>query len=197
VNEWQKEYRKRRGSELAAIFRIEQQDGKWIVPSSKGGKKKYVVTVEPTNVSCTCPDHQKTGEKCKHIYAVEHLLRGDEGSAGSTAASGPDPVPRGAKPEPLRPTYRRNWSLYNLTLTAEQDEFEPLAAELCRTIPQPEHPIGRHPVPFSDAVLAAIIKVYLNLSERRVTPRLHRAYELGYLETPITLGTVRSLPRKA
>jgi hypothetical protein len=25
--------------------------------------------------SCTCPDHAETGQKCKHIYAVEHMLR--------------------------------------------------------------------------------------------------------------------------
>jgi transposase len=198
MSEWQTEYRKQRGREIAELFRIEQKDGEWIVPSSKGGLKKYRVIVEPTNVSCTCLDHHETGGRCKHIFAVEHLLRNRPESSGCAVAPDPDlgpPSSDGAS-GPLRPTYKRDWRLYNDTLVNEQDEFEPLAAELCGAIVQPEHLIGRRPVPYRDAVLAAIIKVYLDLSERRVMPRLRRAYELGYLETPITLGTVAACLEK-
>lgn len=197
MNEWQIEYRQRRGQELASLFRITQSGDEWTVPSSKGGRKKYTVLITPTNVSCTCLDHAETGQRCKHIFAVEHLLRNRPGSSGVMATQDdPGPTSGDGAVEPLRPTYKRDWRLYNTTLINEQEEFEPLAAELCSTIEQPEHLIGRRPVPYRDATLAAIIKVYLNLSERRIMPRLKRAYQLGYLETPITFGTVAAYLEK-
>src|SRR5712671_3467280 len=76
MNELQIEARKAKGKEIAERFKILETGGVWIVPSSKSARKRYEVTLDPTNASCTCPDHAETGQKCKHIYAVEHMLRG-------------------------------------------------------------------------------------------------------------------------
>jgi len=55
----------------AALIPLEQivKDGdSYLVPSSDG-KKKYRVTA----ISCTCPDHERTGNSCKHMLALERL----------------------------------------------------------------------------------------------------------------------------
>jgi len=40
----------------------------YLVPSSDG-QRKYRVTA----ISCTCKDHERTGNSCKHMLAVERL----------------------------------------------------------------------------------------------------------------------------
>jgi uncharacterized Zn finger protein len=70
------EARKLRGMEIAAIARIERKDGCYIVPSVTSPKAtRYKVNMEGEKVTCTCPDHETRGCKCKHIYAVEFAIR--------------------------------------------------------------------------------------------------------------------------
>ena len=40
----------------------------WTVPSCTGSR---VYTVDLKAGSCTCPDHRRRGEACKHLYAAE------------------------------------------------------------------------------------------------------------------------------
>ena len=124
------------------------------------------------------------GAKCKHIYAVEHLL-GRDRDDGVAVHGTPRPGP---KPPPRRPTYPRDWPLYNETQTNEEDEFEPLLHALCQSIRQPKHLMGRRPVPLPDIVFACVAKVYLDRSARLVIPRLNRACKEGYLTRPIKFG---------
>ena len=139
-----------------------------------------------TNSSCTCPDHAETGQKCKHIYAVEHMLRGY-----------PDAVElRTVADKPTRPTYRREWRRYNAAQTNEEWEFEPLLFDLCQTIPRTPHRRGRPPVPIGDAAFAAVSKVFLTKSARRVMPRLNLAYERGFLTKPVIFNTISAYLEK-
>jgi uncharacterized Zn finger protein len=39
------------------------------VPSQSGGDRLY--RADPKAGTCTCPDHQEAGFKCKHVYAVD------------------------------------------------------------------------------------------------------------------------------
>lgn len=186
MNEAQIELRQQRGREIAARLRIvQQEDGSWKVPSSKSGRKSYEVNVHPTNVSCTCPDHEETGQRCKHIYAVEFLIQGEQDKAKET----------GGQVEPIRarkPTYgQKNWSGYNGSQTREEEEFLPMLHDLCQTIPEPErHKRGRRPVSVRDAMFAAGYKVYLTRSARRVLPAMNVAYERGFLERPLAFNTI-------
>jgi hypothetical protein len=167
MNDLQIQARKASGKEIAARYKIVRNGDVWIVPASKSVRRHYEVNLDPTNSSCTCPDHAETGQKCKHIYAVEHMLRGQ-----------PNPAePRTITDQPKRPTYRREWRPYNEAQTNEEREFEPLLFNLCQTIPRTEHRRGRPPVPIRDAVFAAVSKVFLTKSARRVIPRLDLAYE--------------------
>lgn len=190
MRDWAIQRRKERGREIAERFksRIKRRpDGSYSVPSEKAPRRRYKVTLNPTEATCMCPDFRDHGgAKCKHIYAVEHLLRGDRDDG--VAAHGTPPP--GGKPPPRRPTYPRDWPLYNETQTSEEDEFEPLLHALCRSIPQPEHGRGRRPVPLADVVFACVAKVYLDKSARLVIPRLNRAHKEGYLTRPIKFGRI-------
>jgi hypothetical protein len=179
--------RKRRGQEIAERFKdriIQREDGIWLVPSSKSPRKRYAVDLDPTNPSCTCPDHQQTGEKCKHIFAVLEIRGGDAGTVPAPA------------PTPPRPNPERDWSLYNETQENEEDEFEPLLDVICRGIREPPRERGRPPNPWSDQVFAATSKVYLEKSARRVMSRLNRAYRDGYLTKPVCFNTISSFLEK-
>jgi transposase len=184
VNKAQVELRKQRGREIAARLRIvRQEDGSWRVPSSESGSKFYVVNVDPTNVSCTCRDHERTGQRCKHIFGVEALIEEEQTKSGSLVAVEPM--------RPRKPTYRqKSWSAFNASQRREEEEFLPLLYDLCATIPEPEHRRGRRPVPIRDAVFAAIYKVYLTRSARRVIPAMNLAYERGMLERPVAFTTL-------
>jgi hypothetical protein len=98
--------------------------------------------------------------------------------------------------QPKRPTYRREWRRYNAAQTSEECEFEPLLFNLCQTIPRTERRRGRPPVPIGDAVFAAVSKVFLTKSARRVMPRLNLAYERGFLERPIIFNTISAYLEK-
>ena len=187
MNQYQIEARKSNGKEIAERFKILMKDGMWRVTSSKSPRKSYEVCFSPTNVSCTCPDHAATRGWCKHIYAVEHILRG-----GDDPPEPEDTPP----PGPKRPTYPRDFAKINAAQTTEEDEFEPLLYNLCQTIPQPEHRRGRRPVPIGDAVFAVVSKVYMTKSARRVIPRLRVAHERGHLQKPVKFNTISSYLEK-
>ena len=51
-------------------------------------------------------------------------------------------------------------------------------------------------MPMGDAVFAAVSKVFLTKSARRVMPRLNLAYERGFLERPIIFNTISAYLEK-
>ena len=185
------ETRIKRGQELALRFKdkiVQRKDGIWLVPSSKSPRKRYEVDLDPTNPSCTCADHQETGDKCKHHFAARTIR--DSRAAGTAPA--PTPMP----PKPLKPTVQRDWSEYNEVQENEEDEFEPLLWQICQNVRQPDHQRGRRPNPGSEAAFAAVTKVYLEKSARRVMARLNRAYRDGYLRKPVCFNTISSFLEK-
>jgi hypothetical protein len=68
------EERKQRGLAIAALARIEQVDGYYVVPS-QSQPKRYKVDMYPAMPTCNCPDFETRGCKCKHMYAVEFTLQ--------------------------------------------------------------------------------------------------------------------------
>ena len=66
--------REQRGMELAATRIIVRKKGIWLVPS-QFGKDKYEVDLTPETPSCTCPDHETRGVKCKHIFAATFVMK--------------------------------------------------------------------------------------------------------------------------
>jgi transposase len=173
------EARKHRGLEIAALARIEKRDGFYIVPSVTNPRPtKYKVGYASGHPTCTCPDHETRGCKCKHIYAVEYVLRREEHRDGSTTVTESVTVTK------ERVTYPQNWKAYNEAQTNEKRQFQSLLHDLCKSVPNlaDEKPrIGRPRIPLADSIFSAVFKVYSTMSARRFTSDLSDAQTKGYI----------------
>ncbi len=161
--------------ELTGNTRISYVAGNWLVPSQSSAAR-HKVNPSVACPSCTCEDFQLTGRACKHILAVRQLLE-------RQLRGQPHPDPATIPMRPKRPTYSQDWASYNLSQTHEKDHLQVLLADLCRTIPQPPaNPKGgrRHHA-LSDAVFAAVFKVYSTFSARRFMSDLREAHERGHV----------------
>ena len=168
--------RQERGLEIAKQARIRKTPmGGYIVPSQqRGGAIKYAVIiaagVKPT---CTCPDYELRGDRCKHIYAVEHVIQTELFPDGRERVTETVRV--------TRTTYPQNWRAYNKAQTTEQDTFMVLLRDLCAGLPEPEQKRGRPRLSLRDAVFTAVMKVYTTTSARRCMSDLREAKARGYI----------------
>lgn len=92
------EAREIRGLQIATGSKITREGNVWIVPSQTGSKK---YTVNIFIQTCTCPDFDAYGSKCKHMYAVEFIQQRESGAQL--------PIPG----KIIRPTYKQNWPAYH------------------------------------------------------------------------------------
>ncbi|MFT3786639.1 MAG: hypothetical protein QM770_10795 [Tepidisphaeraceae bacterium] len=173
------EARRLRGMEIAALAKIEKwRDGAWVVPSVTNPRPtRYTVTHHGDSASCTCADHESRRCKCKHIYAVEYVIKRRQNADGSSTVTESLTVTK------TRKTYSQNWPAYNAAQQNEKREFQRLLFELCKTLPTPPQTgRGQRRLPMSDAVFAAVFKVYSTVSARRFTSDLCSAQACGYLD---------------
>jgi transposase-like protein len=62
----------RRGMAILAVAnQIQKIDSQTYIVKSQAGNGTYTVTKNKNQWSCTCPDHQKTQNDCKHIHAIK------------------------------------------------------------------------------------------------------------------------------
>ena len=168
------EAREQRGLQIAALSKISKNGTGWIVPSQTANGQSYKVDVE--DQSCTCPDNQFRGQKCKHLFAVEYTLQRETVTDGQTTVTKTTETVK-----VTRVTYPQNWSAYNAAQTEEKSRFMELLANLCSGIPQPEQTgAGRPRLPMSDMVFGCAYKVYSCFSSRRFTSDLRDAYAKGF-----------------
>lgn len=200
--------REERGLIIAALCKLSRQDGAWLVPSQTANGRQYVVN--PKEGSCTCPDHQETGFKCKHLYAVEITIKREMASDGTVTETKSITFTE-------KKVYRQDWPAYNEAQMTEKNRFQALLYDLCRGVPDPPQPkTGRRRTAMKDMVFASAFKVYSTFSSRRFACDLADAHEKGYLSnlmhsvsvcaylesdlmTPVLHGliTQSSLPLKA
>lgn len=187
------EARRQRGLAIAAVCRITQKNGQWVVPSQTGNGT-YRVNPDSTNPAvprCTCKDHEKTGQPCKHVYAVEFVIKRETHADGSqTTTQTLNVTKRTCAP---KPTYKQVWPAYNKAQTNEKAKFQTILHDLCRGVqdaPRKPGKAGRKPVPMADAVFAATFKVYSTVSGRRFQTDLDGAVDKGHLSRPIRYNTV-------
>ncbi len=177
--------REERGIVIAALCKLTQQDGRWIVPSQSGGEKQYVVNLEQH--TCTCPDHQETGFKCKHQWAAEFTVKRELLADGSV-------VEQKTFTFTEKKTYTQNWPAYDHAQMIEKHRFQVLLADVCKTVPEPkrERKGGRTPHPVSDRIFSVCMKTYTTVSGRRAHCDLADASESGYLTQPMHPAKVSS-----
>jgi len=168
--------REERGLLLAATKNIVKKDGQWIVPSQTENKK-YSVRLDKENPFCSCPDHKETGDRCKHIFAVEFTIKREQSEDGKFVVE--------TVTLTKKTTYRQDWPKYNLGQTEERRHFLDFLYDLCATVPEPEakpNPKGgRPPLSLRDAIFSACFKVYSLTSARRFNGEMEEAHELGYV----------------
>ena len=164
--------REQRGLFLAATKNIRPVNGKWRVPSSDG-EWHYFVSV--TDHTCTCPDHEVRGVKCKHQWAVEYALKREEHADGSVTETNTIKVTE------KRVTYSQAWSAYNAAQQVEKERFVTMLRDLCADVPQPAQTKGRPRLPLSDMAFATTFKVYSGFSSRRFTSDVREAQRDGLI----------------
>lgn len=179
------EAREQRGLIIAALCQLNRQDGMWLVPSQSGTGKTYSVNLGQK--TCTCPDHADTGSKCKHIYAVEFVLRRELNADGTITETRSMTLTTTEK----KPTVKRDWPLYDYAQITEKNRFLTLLAELCKGAAEPKRAkTGRPPAPMADMVFACAYKVYSTFGSRRFGCDLAQAHKdghLSFLMHPVTI----------
>ncbi|HWE35010.1 MAG TPA: SWIM zinc finger family protein [Isosphaeraceae bacterium] len=82
------EARRQRGLAIAAVTKITEVNGQWVVPSQTG-KGAYRVNLKagPFVPQCTCPDYAERGEPCKHVYAVRYTIERESQPDGSVTTT--------------------------------------------------------------------------------------------------------------
>ncbi len=166
--------REERGLVIAATQKLTQRGKVWLVPS-QSGRGKYTVCPDPETPFCSCPDHEETGGKCKHLYAVEIVMKRDTATDGTVTETQSVTFTQ-------KKTYKQDWSLYNMGQIEEKRRFLVLLHDLCRGLTDSApNKAGRLRTPMPDLVFACALKVYTTLSSRRYGTDLDEAYEKGLL----------------
>src|SRR5215212_6030294 len=160
--------------QIAAKSKLTRKGNVWTVPS-QAGHGEYQVNVDPDFFNCTCRDHEFTGSRCKHIFAVEYVIEREQTADGATITTETVKI--------TRKTYTQNWPAYNAAQTHEKSELQALLYELCRNVPEPEKRKGRGrpQLPLSDMIFSSTYKIYSTVSGRRFATDLREAKQRGYL----------------
>jgi hypothetical protein len=197
------EGRRQRGLAIAALCRIENKGGMWVVPSQTGDGRYYVDAAAPR---CTCKDFVEREQPCKHIFAVRFVIERENHPDGTETVT--ETVTIARQTTAPRPTYKQDWPAYNAAQINEKAKFQTLLADLCRGVPEPPPGPkgGRPPVPMGDRVFASALKVYTTVSGRRASTDMRDARDKGhlahaphysrvsrYLEDPAMTRTLMSL----
>lgn len=168
--------REERGLVIAALCRLRHEKGVWVVPSQTG-ERTYRVSVPAQ--TCTCPDHQEGGHKCKHIYAAEFTQRRDVAPDGTVTETNTITFTE-------KKTYKQNWTAYNTAQSVEKDRFQELLFDLTRGVEEPRRTcVGRKPHTYRDSVFAMAFKVYSTFSSRRFASDLRAALARGFLSRTV------------
>jgi transposase len=174
--------REQRGLVIAALAKIIQHNGLWVVPSQTSPTKSYFVNLQLG--TCTCKDYAEWGEKCKHIHAAEIVAKREGAREASLAGT------ENIEIDTKKPTYRQNWPAYNEAQTTEKHRFQVLLHDLCKHLKTPAPKNGRPRTALSDVVFAAAFKVYSTVSTRRFTCDLKDAHAKGYISKAIHYNSI-------
>ncbi|MGA3354564.1 MAG: SWIM zinc finger family protein [Acidimicrobiales bacterium] len=181
--------RELKGMQIAATMPVRRDAKGWIVPS-QSGPGTYRVSPHPTTTykvaqgivpppsgvqpwACTCPDFELRGLPCKHVIAIEYVVRRQSIDLDGSIVT-----------EEVKVTYTQDWAAYNAAQTREKDMLLPMLHDLCATIPN-ERQVGRgRPrLPRSDMAYAAVAKVYAGLSARRFDSDVREAKARGLTDS--------------
>src|SRR5438270_95069 len=119
--------REQRGLVIAALCKLNRTEEGWLVPSQTGTDRIY--RVDPQKQTCTCPDHQEAGFKCKHLFAVEITMKREYRPDGTVVET------KSVKFTEQK-TYTQNWPAYDRAQSIEKKRLQVLLHDLCRNLPE-------------------------------------------------------------
>jgi Transposase DDE domain/SWIM zinc finger len=165
--------REERGLVIAALCKLNPTPDGWLVPSQSG---QQIYKVNPVAQTCTCPDHQESGFKCKHIYAVEFTMKREVAADGTVTETKTFIFTE-------KKIYTQDWPAYNIAQATEKRRLQVLLVDLCRHLPEKDCDQKRGPKPHlvKDAIFAMAFKVYCGLSARRFSCDLADAHAKGHI----------------
>jgi len=177
--------REERGQHIAATCNVSFRAGFWHVPSASQDGKKYTVCASQDAPSCTCPDFELRGMKCKHIYAVIHTLEARKNRDGTTTVTETVTVSETIQ---KKKTYPQDWPAYNAAQSVEKDRLQELLFDLLQDVIEPARKPtrGQRPHTYRDQLFSMVFKVYSTFSCRRFSSDLREAYARGYLSREIS-----------
>lgn len=172
--------REAKGRDIANKFRIVKSGNLYLVPS-QSGRGKY--KVDPVAGSCSCPDFEHTGLKCKHQFAVEISVKREKVTTTTTDEQGNTTTTTTETVTLKRKTYAQpDWPAYHRAQTQEKRLFLYLLHQLCQGVGTPaQHGAGQRVLPLEDMLFAMAYKVYSTLSTRRFMTDMRDAHAKGYV----------------
>ena len=191
--------RRARGEKLAKGAAVKRLYGAcWIVTSATG-VGSYAVNAEER--TCTCPDHETTAMKCKHMHAVEIVM---SETITETVVEADGSTTTTETVHEVRVKYTQNWPAYNAAQMYEKEHVGILLRGLCDGIVMPSQGRGRPRLALADLAHSAAMKVYSGMSGRRASTDIRasetkgqvgRAPSPGRARTAVTGQRPRSEPR--
>jgi transposase len=177
------ETRQQRGLAIASeTGKVRRMEAFWLV-RSQTGSGQYIVEPNRKTPTCTCPDFETRGVKCKHLFAVEYTIRRETDADGRTTVS-----------EQLRLTFSQDWPSYNAAQVTEKERVALMLADLCSAIDNPvQEGRGRPRLPLSDMAFAAVMKVYGGMSARRCSSDLRDLAAKGYMDKVPHYNTIATV----
>ena len=151
---------------------IRKPNNTWIVPSQSSAKT-YTVNPDPESPFCDCPDFEYRRARCKHVLAVEIVLKREIVTNGQTQTV--------TETVTVKKKYTQSWPEYNKAQTYEKAHFIEFLHELCSGIEEPPQTKGRPRLPLADIIFAATYKTYTMVSARRFASDLRDALAKGYI----------------
>lgn len=170
--------RKEKGLAIASTNKVRQEGKYWIVPS-QSRDAQYKVELTLTGATCTCPDFQKHGLRCKHVWAVEYTIEKTINADGTTTITHTKKV-----------TYPQNWKAYTKAQNEEVKLFDELLKDLIQNVPEEAQTMGRPRIPNREAIFCSVQKVYSGLSSRRAWSLYRSAQERQQIAKTPSYNTI-------
>jgi transposase len=153
----------------------------WIVPS-QSGLKTYTVNPDPESPFCDCRDFEFRRMRCKHVLAVEIVLKREIVSDGHTQTV--------TETVTVKQKYTQDWQSYNAAQQTEKSHFLAFLYQLCSKVQEPIQTMGRPRLPLKDVLFAVTYKTYSMLSARRFASDMRDALAKGYVSKAPSFNSV-------
>jgi len=160
---------------------VRNPNNTWIVPS-QSGPKTYTVNPDSESPFCDCPGFEFRRLRCKHVMAVEIVLKREIVTDGNTQTV--------TETVTVKQKYTQDWQSYNAAQQTEKSHFLAFLYQLCSKVEEPIQTMGRPRLPLKDVLFAVTFKTYSMMSARRFASDMRDALAKGYVSKAPSFNSV-------